>query len=126
MKRILTILLLAAVTKVTACTIPVFRYALDRWHPDPYALTVPKAWLSSAAGTNFLNQLDKRSVNLRVVPEDEKELQNKLFLPGHNPLELWSGDAPPSHLSIFFDSPARQELAKRLLAGASAVWIMVS
>ncbi|MFT4688478.1 MAG: hypothetical protein ACKVHO_23700 [Verrucomicrobiia bacterium] len=125
MKRIFTILFLAAVTKVSACTIPVFRYALDRWHPDPYALTVPKAWLSSAAGTNFLNLLDERSLNLRVVPEDEKERQNKLFLPGHNPLELWSGDAPPKDLTILLDSPARQELARRILAGASAVWVMV-
>ncbi len=127
MTRIFAILMLGAFA-VNACTIPVFRYALDRWPADPYALTVPKVWIESAAGEKFLTDLDKRSINLRIVGEEEPEYQNKLFLPGPEMLELWTGKEPPAdlkQLAKLLDSPARQQLAKLILNGASAVWVQV-
>ena len=42
MKRILVSLLafMAAASAASACSIPVFRYALDRWQADPFALEI--------------------------------------------------------------------------------------
>jgi hypothetical protein len=37
----------------------------------------------------------------------------------------WTGKATGPALQVFFDSPARRQLAKRLLSGESAVWLFV-
>ena len=36
-----------------ACTVPVFRYALDHWPPDAYRLEAPVSWMNSDAGERF-------------------------------------------------------------------------
>ncbi len=38
---------------------------------------------------------------------------------------LWEGGVTPTEIASLLDSPARMEIAKRILAGDSAVWVMI-
>ena len=42
----------------SACTVPVFRYALDHWPGDPYELEAPEGWMASKAAAGLQEFLD--------------------------------------------------------------------
>jgi hypothetical protein len=146
----------------TACQVPVFRYALERWEPVPYKAVV------FHRGT--LNDKDRRVVDLLgKAAEDPKQPANievqAVDLAGDCPLPLkelhkkvspptlpwlvlvqpenperesadgkddasgdtivWSGPLDRAAAGRVLDSPLRRELARRLLKGDSAVWMLL-
>src|SRR3569623_1484169 len=54
-------LVMAACAGAAACNVPVFRYALERWRPDPYRLTVFKRGTLSAADEAIVARLEAAS-----------------------------------------------------------------
>ena len=127
--RWLCCLLLASLTFVRAaecCTIPVFRYALDRWQADAYRLELPASALQTPAIADFFRNLGSDSpVNLEAKPGTTAEA--RLLFP--HPEEatapvVWSGTLTPASLQALTNSPARRELARRVLAGESVVWVL--
>lgn len=100
-----------------ACQVPVFRYALENWSPAPWRVRLPDTALSGveAGGANL--QIERATglatMELRL-PEGEGE---------ESP--VWTGPADAAHWQQLLDSPVRRELVRRLLAGESAVWLLL-
>ncbi len=109
-----------------ACSIPVFRYALDRWPADRYRLEVSAADAKDESIARFRrNFTDSTPLNLEIVA-GAGETSRLLFPhpePGATP--AWSGTLDAPSLGVLVDSPARKELVRRILAGESCVWVLV-
>ncbi|MGB8170178.1 MAG: hypothetical protein WCF18_21930 [Chthoniobacteraceae bacterium] len=123
-----TVLLCSAVAD--ACSIPVFRYALDRWTPDRFTLEVAPGDVSDEKVAHFLrNFTDNSPLNLRIerLPEDSTE-HSRLRPPGaaEDAWQLWSGKLDGAVIKSLSDSPARKEIVRRILAGDSMVWVLVT
>ena len=134
---------------VIACNIPVFRYALERWEPDPYVLIVfhnqPLNLEQRAMVQGLTKARNGTSPNLLVreidVSQSMPGLFQELWRAQTNPplpwvvvrypaqtglsMPVWTGPLDPALASALVDSPARRALVQRLLAGESAVWLLV-
>ena len=100
-----------------ACQVPVFRYALENWSPAPWRLRLPATELAAVESGGANLQIERAAglaaMELRL-PEGEGE-----------EAPVWTGPADASHWQSLVDSPARRELTRRLLAGESAVWLLL-
>ncbi|MFO0922134.1 MAG: hypothetical protein U0905_06540 [Pirellulales bacterium] len=132
------------------CNIPVFRYALERWKSDKTRIVVFAEELTPQQRAQ-LQLLEERSAkgqsNVEWVvsqPSTEKD-QERLELwkrevaaPSQLPWvvvqtpfpqgkigQTWSGRMDAITWDWILDSPSRKELAKRLLAGDSVVWLVL-
>ena len=108
------------------CTVPVFRYALDRWQADAFRLEFPASALSDPKLADFFRTLGTDSpVNLEAKPGSGTEA--RLLVPhpeeAKSPV-VWTGTLTPASLAALTDSPARKEIARRVLAGESVVWVL--
>ena len=143
-------------TAASACRIPVFRYALERWPPGSFELVILHAGELTTEQSELVRSVADRStdkdspVNLRVTtidvtaqsisPEDQILLaatsvdpetvtapQATLLFPrtrGETTI-AWRGDLTATEMDRLLDSPVRQQTIERLLAGDSAVWILI-
>ncbi len=128
MKRLLAIFLTPLFALAAhACSIPVFRYALDRWHADPFTLDVSAGDAKDEAVARFFRNLtDSTPLNLSPSRTNE-EGKSRLAFP-HAPEDAapaWAGKLDGTTLARITDSPARAEIVKRILAGETAVWVLV-
>jgi len=142
---------LVSATVTNACSVPVFRYALERWQPDTFQALVLHRGSLSDEQKKLIDTFDrsegKRRANVEVVTVDldaapppellsllekqkETELPRILLMPPPftgSATPLWSGKLEDKTSLAGFntqvDSPVRRETVKRLLAGDSAVWI---
>lgn len=135
-----------------ACTIPVFRYALERWESDRLLLVIYFDGSLSAADDAALQHIAEQS-SLVGGPLNVDILRYNVADP---PMGAWSDLKPPSGdhpwpwaelrsrvrsgtavcwqgplaqataVEHFFDSPARRELIERTLKGDSCVWLLVA
>ena len=132
---------------VSACTIPVFRYALDYWPPDMYEVALlHEGTLSPEAQVAFdrLQQAasnEHSPANIRVTPVNRTESPNQtaeMTVPPNLPWmtikyplysrtsgTVWSGALTVDAVEMVLDSPRRNEIARRLLKGESAVWVLL-
>lgn len=134
-----------------ACSIPVFRYALERWPPAPYELLVfhrgPLAendkkivdWLVKCAeGMDVISNVEPRTFDLdaKVNPEVlelwKKQTDAKLpwmvlrYPPFYQaPGQVWSGPVTAENAKALLDSPVRRDIGKRILEGQAAVWVLL-
>jgi hypothetical protein len=130
-----------------ACSIPVFRYALERWPADYYeGIVIHKGPLADDNPAAKLLQGEKMEfLNLRVSPVDQAspetdDLSSLLAGPVPETLPVlvlwypsckgratpfWTGPFTVDAVKALIQSPKRQELARRLIAGQTAVWIFV-
>jgi hypothetical protein len=110
-----------------ACTIPVFRYALDRWETDRFKLTVPASTSQNAELTDLLRPLRANgTANLDIATARDAALTKAQLVDSKTSSQsLWSGDLDKATLAAVLDSPARQQILQRILAGESVVWVMV-
>lgn len=118
--------LAAAARDACACTIPVFRYALDRWEADKFQLLLPAASAADSSLTSLLRPLRaNNSANLAITTASSPgpalpELRTAR-LGGQT---VWSGALDSSSLALILDSPARQKILAQILAGDSVVWVI--
>lgn len=131
-----------------ACNVPVFRFALERWQPDPYRVTMFHRGSLSEADRAFLARLedhqDKSQLNLSIRTLDVSELDevDQELLASHvkgtlpllvvqYPAHLrivepaWSAPLGDESVARLTDSPIRQELVRRLADGQTAVWLLL-
>ena len=104
MIRVLAFLLTA--TSALACSVPVFRYALEHWEADAYRVTVPHG--TKVDGKFNVTKADAPKIELRqpAIMRNEEV--------------IWSADFNEANVKTLEDSPARQQIAERLGAGESA------
>lgn len=108
-----------------ACTIPVFRFALDRWEADPFRLIIPASWATQPDMIKLLVPLrGNGEANIRIEETTDTNVTEARLLFPHADALMWSGKLDASKLPPLLDSPARQELLKHILAGDSAVWVV--
>ena len=136
---------------VSACDVPVFRYAMERWHTDIYEIVVfhngplktkdtsTVSWLlqhsyENNPSANFLVTV----VDLSTEVDDSMhalESLGSLGLPllvvrqpesGMYRGSVWSGPLSMDAGRKIVNSPARQEIAKRLEGGDAAVFVLVA
>lgn len=133
---------------VCACSVPVFRYALERWHSDPYTVylihdgTTPRQideaekFLLPYARFGALDIIRANLSDARVAEAIRKKgLSPKdppprlvVALPGvysRKPIVVMDAPLAVQSLEELVDSPVRRELARRLISGESAVWLLM-
>lgn len=121
---LLAIILLSWVGFAEACTIPVFRYALDRWPSEPWRLEIPThAFTTEPLATELRNLGATSPLNLEA---SVGEGTSKLAFPGDGAVAWQAEKFTETDWNDMTESPARRELARRILAGESAVWVIVS
>lgn len=119
-----------------ACDVPVFRYALERWAPATYGLNVHvPVDLSAADGYSRESiQMIVEGANCTleyvgvagIAPVNDA-LKLELVYPGPwgRDIGIWSGQAAAKDIDELLDSPARREIAREIMDGASAVWVFL-
>ncbi len=134
-----------------SCSVPVFRYALERWKPDPYKGIFLYRGEITESDRVLLQQLEQAAqyaedpLNLWIQEVDRETFsENKLKelfqdrIPDDLPvLAIWfpeqMGKAAPlwtlkltsTSVKALTRSPKRQQLAESLIDGGSVVWIFV-
>lgn len=111
----------------SACSVPVFRYALDRWPGEIYELRVERDAAAKPEVAPLLDILRTNSAaNLTVQMSALSQAGvAKLMFPDPPGSEVWSGPLTAASLETLLDSPLRRELARRIVRGDSAVWLLV-
>ncbi len=139
------------IREAQSCSVPVFRYALERWRPDPYKGIYLYRDTISEQDRSLLDQLKaaagnaENPLNLIIREVDvatfSEETLNEVFL-GSIPKELpvmtiwypdqmgkqppvWSEKLTPSMVRGLAYSPKRQQLAESLIQGESVVWVFI-
>ncbi len=133
-----------AVVTLWACQVPVFRYALERWEADAYTV-VFRPGISgelSASEQKAFDYLSRMSTsedfpaNLQVKlaenggdrPVTEHAMMDLIYpqkVRGLIQSPIWSGAATLDMARKIIDSPARRDAVEQILAGKSAVWLVV-
>ncbi|MES2737707.1 MAG: hypothetical protein V4672_15400 [Verrucomicrobiota bacterium] len=122
--RLLIFGLTLAASTACACTIPVFRYALDRWEADKFHLVLPPSVSQDAAISDLLRPLranGQANLDITTAPEAASATLKHSRASDRN---VWSGPLNAQSLGVLLDSPARQQLLKQILAGDSVVWVI--
>jgi len=132
---------------VSGCSVPVFRYALERWAADSYeAVIIGRGQLADDDPAALLLQSEEAEfLNLRISTIDlDSSAENDLtsLLGGAVPETLpalaiwypyqkgraapfWRGEFTPAVVKALISSPKRLQLAQRLADGQTAVWVVV-
>ncbi len=120
------LLLLLATSAASACTIPVFRFALDRWEADKFHLVLPQSVAQDSAIQDLLRPMRANGkANLDITTSKDAALQDSVLLSSRaSDKQLWSGKLDAAALAAVLDSPARQKIVQQILAGDSLVWVI--
>ncbi len=136
-------------TLVPACNVPVFRYALERWEADAYQIVVFHRGPLTGPQQALLETLEQparqRTANLVVTRVDlGRELSPPMRLlwnaqqnasppwlvvkyPKQTGIEpfAWAGPLDPGVIASLIESPARKDIAQKLLRGDAIVWLLL-
>ena len=146
-------LLVSGFSSASACSVPVFRYALERWQAAPYQVLVFHRGPLTDEDRSLVGNLNKlgtdgdQQLNLalqdvdlavdqaKIKPEVQAvfDQQNKPRLPWvvvrfppsvEEPADVWAGPLDAATKAMT-ESPARKEIVSRLAHGQSAVWLLL-
>ncbi|MBA7627549.1 hypothetical protein ES703_35012 [subsurface metagenome] len=145
-------LLVLAACPASACLVPVFRYAMERWAADYYeAVLIHRGQLEEDQKQLLkeLRQEDSETdafLNLRILEADitattdekvkgllmSEELPETLpvlalWYPWHRGRTppVWMGELTSSTVAALVQPPVRRQLVQHLIEGQSAVWVFV-
>jgi hypothetical protein len=136
---------------IPACSVPVFRYALERWPAARYEVIVLCDGPLDRAGQGLrsrlsgnevphdpLANLTVRTLNRRATPPGDLPGSLDASSTGSPPTfelrypeeatqrgVIWSGPFSESSLGRLLDSPLRRRIVQLLVHGDSAVWILL-
>jgi len=124
--RFATLFSLVCATGACACTIPVFRYALDRWEADKFHLVLPASAAKDAPLQDLLRPLRANGkANLDITTSTDPAVTlAQLHSSRESDQFVWSGKLDQNSLPTLLDSPARRQIVERILAGDSVVWVI--
>lgn len=145
--------LMLAAGVAEACSVPVYRYALERWMVDPYEIHVFHRGDLTEAQKEALQPLREASLEERRdgvldlwmtdLSQGEPEGQAAKVWEAHAekaetpwlvvryprmfgiPIDTWSGPLGPEAADNLLDSPTRRKVAKRLLEGETTVFVFL-
>lgn len=142
---------MALAVSVSACSTPVFRYALERWQPSFYGVLVFHQGPLDASQQNLVNALKEGSVEgdvpanfsmlvVDIASEKRTNLvemwktQTNASLPwvmvrypetGPESPSAWAGPLTAQNVLALINSPARQEIATKVGRGDAISWVIV-
>ena len=140
------ILLMLMASTASACNIPVFRYALERWKPDQAEILIFHSGSLSEDETQFVTKLRSGAGNVDVnlhnvtesTSEDATAVRDKVSQSAELPflvvrcsvgrgqiVNAWSGPLSDAMSASIVTSPARTEVGRRLCSGHSVVWLVM-
>ena len=157
MKYKLSMLVFAAVVAATTsqvlanswfCSVPVFRYALERWKPDPYEVVVfyrassgeldqkliddltPEGLVGKSHANLQLNLVDldtESDIELQKLWEEQNNAKLPWMVLRYPKLiaPAWAGSFQRENVMLAMDSPLRQTIAQKILSGDTAVWVFL-
>ena len=133
-----------------ACSVPVFRYALERWPADVFEVVVfhrgklspehqavvkvlEEASWREGTGNYALHVVDldgEVEDALRKLWEEQKDAKPPWLLVRHPlrsriPLNAWSSALTADAAKTVLDSPLRRQVAERILRGEVATWVLL-
>lgn len=132
-----------------ACSIPVFRYALENWQPDSYVAFVYHHGELNAKHQDLVDDLSPRggdgsriaNVVVKTIDLDATQDEFALKLLKENPSDsfphlvvqnpakrdepqtVFAAELTASHVQSLMDSPLRRTIRDRLIKGDSVVWV---
>ncbi len=131
-----------------SCSVPVFRYALERWEAEPLRVVVFHRQVLDDAASAFVKALngaaegEEQRANVRAVtvsldqgiPEEFRKLWTLVQtddLPWA--VVLYADDRPPpwackptgDNARRILESAARTSISRYIMSGASAVWVLL-
>ncbi len=144
-------LVVGSAVTLQACSVPVFRYALERWPNDPYEAFVFHRGELSADQQALVDKLGADGLAGQLSANIRPHLINLDDDPEPQLVELWEEqnvDTLPwivvkypritrlqanacslpledSELRRLLDSPVRQEIARKLIDGETSVWLFL-
>ena len=148
-KYLLLLALVIIPASALACKVPVFRYALERWDVDRYTMVVMLNGQSddevaqSIKRVTEVSATETANVKLQVIdlatlsPQQQWQLEDfdptvetphlQVFYPERNGQRklCWEGAFTNATLEAWLNSPLRTKVADELVAGASAVFVLV-
>lgn len=124
--RLATLIIAICTSGACACTIPVFRYALDRWEADKFHLVMSAAVSQTPEVQDLLRPLRANGkANLDfTTSKDPAQQETVLRYSRESDKQVWSGKLDATTLGAVLDSPARKKLVQQLLAGDSVIWVI--
>lgn len=124
--RLATLIIAICTSGACACTIPVFRFALDRWEADKFHLVLPQGVAKDSAIQDLLRPLRANGkANLDIATTTDAAQQDTVLrYSRQSDKQVWSGKLDAASLAAVLDSPARQKLVQQLLAGDSIIWVI--
>jgi hypothetical protein len=140
---------LVGLASARACSIPVFRYALERWPSAPYDVVVfhrgPLAESDRALLRRLTEPVPPANVSVTTVDladdpsPDARQLWQtcaagarlpwlvvRLPDPDNTSRPLFAGPLTEATVEAVLGSPARRQLARRLTAGESVVFVLLT
>jgi len=137
-----------------ACSVPVFRYALEQWQADNLAIVVFHRGELTADQQALVDRVEPQGLDAKYVANTwvktvdldkaqdtdtlalwetqsdtaQETLPWMVVLPPaktRSPNPVLSGAFTAASLDSLLDSPARTEMTKRLIKGDSVVWILL-
>ncbi|GEM_PF-723288 len=144
----LFLLFIFSLQQLQACAVPVFRYALERWPPDAFYVTLlhkgmeeeaQEKWLAPVFDANYgVSSVDLREDELpEGIPDayhqiakqvSEQQPYFALEYPEDYGIEepvIFQGPTSPENMQQLLSSPVREELIKRILGGHSTVFLFI-
>lgn len=134
----------------TACSVPVFQWALDNWEPDAHELVVFHSGTLNAATQKLVDLYSGQKSNLHVRTADVSkpiegglqalwDVQKAAQLPwavlqpvrgtfsGDDRPEasVWAGPFTEASVAALVDSPVRRQIADGILEGTAGVWLFL-
>ncbi len=145
----LGVLLALSIPAAPACTIPVFRYALEKWDLTPYEVLVfhrgplpketdaeLKKWTDVRMKINLdvtLVDLDAKmsETNAKLWKREGDGKKTPFMLVRYHGVGVaepsaWKGECTPANLRNVIDSPMRQKIIAQLTGGASVVYVLLT
>jgi hypothetical protein len=142
---------LVAASSVQACSVPVFRYALEQWRPDNFEVIVFHKGPLSDAEKDLAARVEPKNIDatytanawIRLVDLDASpepamlelwEQQKSETLPWMlvrspakfgKPLNVISQEFNEENVTSLLDSPLRKKITESILKGDSVVWILL-
>lgn len=103
-----------------ACSVPVHRYALERWPPDPHIVTIGDA---VSGYTEALSTGHDVNIWIERAGTGQTSEVSVQYADGSG--TWFNGAMRPGLLSSLVDSPMRRGIAHELLTGTAAVFVLI-
>jgi hypothetical protein len=144
---LIAILLFLFASPLTACDVPVYRYALEQWRPDAYDICVVYVEPLKPEDRALVDALEalENQANVSVTLLDphsslSRKIDPPVPLPPGTKLpwlvvrspagertdrDVWAGSLQAAAVKGLQNSPVRRAIAKRILAGETAVFLLL-